>query len=138
MRCSSVVQHQLMKQWVVGSIPHGGPIELFSHSSWCYTTCVTKGHGMCYPVCGMVHIKYPLLLIKKSSPCLVPLFGVSLGWLCGSYCRVFMKVTSRECADQQLVTLFPSLCSISRSSQCSTTGITKVMVCAILSMGWCI
>ena len=28
-----------------------------------------KGHGMCYPVCGMVHIKEPLLLIRKSSPC---------------------------------------------------------------------
>ena len=25
--------------------------------------------GMCYPVCGMVHIKEPLLLIRKSSPC---------------------------------------------------------------------
>ena len=31
---------------------------------WC-----NKGRGMCYPVCGMVHIKEPLLLIKKSSPC---------------------------------------------------------------------
>ena len=29
---------------------------------WC-----NKGHGMCYPVCGMVHIKEPLLLIDKSS-----------------------------------------------------------------------
>ena len=28
-----------------------------------------KGHGMCYPVCGMVYIKDPLLLIKKSSLC---------------------------------------------------------------------
>ena len=28
-----------------------------------------KGRGMCYPVCGMVHIKEPLLLIEKSSPC---------------------------------------------------------------------
>ena len=28
-----------------------------------------KGHGMCYPVCGMMHIKEPLLLIGKSSPC---------------------------------------------------------------------
>ena len=27
---------------------------------------------------------------------------------------------------------------ISRSSQCSTTGVTKPMVCAILSVGWCI
>ena len=24
---------------------------------------------MCYPVCGMMHIKEPLLLIDKSSPC---------------------------------------------------------------------
>ena len=24
---------------------------------------------MCCPVCGIVHIKYPLLLIRKSSPC---------------------------------------------------------------------
>ena len=28
-----------------------------------------KGHGMCYPVCGMIHIKETLLLIGKSSPC---------------------------------------------------------------------
>ena len=28
-----------------------------------------KGHGMCYPICGMVHIKEPLLIIGKSSPC---------------------------------------------------------------------
>ena len=31
---------------------------------WCNKCC-----GMCYPVCGMVHIKEPLLLIGKSSPC---------------------------------------------------------------------
>ena len=29
---------------------------------WC-----NKGHGMCYPVCGMVYIKELLLLIGKSS-----------------------------------------------------------------------
>ena len=28
-----------------------------------------KGRGMCYPVCGMMLIKEPLLLIGKSSPC---------------------------------------------------------------------
>ena len=28
-----------------------------------------KRRGMCYPVCGMVHIKEPLLLIVKSSQC---------------------------------------------------------------------
>ena len=31
---------------------------------WC-----NKGRGMCYPVCGMIHIKEPLLLIGKSSLC---------------------------------------------------------------------
>ena len=31
---------------------------------WC-----NQGHGMCYPVCGMVHIKETLLLIRKSSSC---------------------------------------------------------------------
>ena len=36
-------------------------------NDWC-----NKGRGMCYPVCGMVHIKEPLLLIGKSS-----LFGDS-------------------------------------------------------------
>ena len=32
--------------------------------NWC-----NKGRGMCYPVCGMVRIKEPLLLIGKSSLC---------------------------------------------------------------------
>ena len=41
------------------------PIELFLVlHDWC-----NKGCGMCYPVCGMVHIKEPLLLIDKSSLC---------------------------------------------------------------------
>ena len=31
---------------------------------WC-----NKSNGMCYPVCGMVPIKEPLLLIGKSIPC---------------------------------------------------------------------
>ena len=30
-------------------------------------TFVDKGHGMCYPVCGMVHIKEPLLLIERAA-----------------------------------------------------------------------
>ena len=41
----------------------GGPIELFLND------LCNKGRGMCYPVCGMVHIKEPLLLIVKSNPC---------------------------------------------------------------------
>ena len=58
-----------MVRWVVGSILHG--VDLLSYFSfqpvlhdWC-----NKGRGMCYLVCGIVHIKEPLLLIGKSSLC---------------------------------------------------------------------
>ena len=81
---------------VVGSILHGGPHRAISCSSQSSTTGVTKvfgsilhgvdpssycsfqpvlndwcnkGRGMCYPVCGIVHIKESLLLIEMSSPC---------------------------------------------------------------------
>ena len=27
--------------------------------------CNNKGRGMCYPICGMMHIKEPLLLMEK-------------------------------------------------------------------------
>ena len=40
---------------------------------WC-----NKGCGMCYSVCQMVHIKDPLLLIGKSSPCGGSRFPLSL------------------------------------------------------------
>ena len=57
-----------MVQWVIGSITHGGPIELSLSKpvlhDWCNKDC-----GMRYPVCGMMHMKEPLLLIRKSSLC---------------------------------------------------------------------
>ena len=46
----------------------GGPIELFLIPASAPRLC-NKGRGLCYPVCGMVHIKEPLLLIDKSSLC---------------------------------------------------------------------
>ena len=47
-----------------------GKSSLFkSRSSQCSTTGVKTGRGMCYPVCGMIHIKEPLLLFAKSNPC---------------------------------------------------------------------
>ena len=48
--------HGAMGRWIDPS--WGGPID------WC-----NKGRGMSYPVCGMVQIKEPLLLIGKSSLC---------------------------------------------------------------------
>ena len=59
----------LMVRWVVGSILHGvDPLSYFSFQPVLHDWC-NKGRGMCYPVCGMVHIKEPLLLIDKSSLC---------------------------------------------------------------------
>ena len=49
-----------MGHWIDPS--WGGPMSVLH--DWC-----NKGCGMCNPVCGMVHIKEPLLLIGKSSLC---------------------------------------------------------------------
>ena len=64
---SSEVERSLMVRWVVKSILHGvDPLSYFSFQPVLHDWC-NKGRGMCYPVCGMVHIKEPLLLIDKSS-----------------------------------------------------------------------
>ena len=66
---SSEVEGSLMVRWVVGSILHGvDPLSYFSFQPVLHDWC-NKGCGMCYPVCRMVHIKEPLLLIAKSSLC---------------------------------------------------------------------
>ena len=61
-KCNSVLEHLLMVWWVIRSIHHGGSIEqlLVLNSDW-----YNKGHGMCYSLHKMVHIKEPLL----STPC---------------------------------------------------------------------
>ena len=66
---SSEVERSLMVLCVVGSILHGvDPLSYFLFQPVLHDWC-NKGYGMCYPVCGMVHIKEPLLLIDKSSLC---------------------------------------------------------------------
>ena len=72
------VERSLMVRWVVGSILHGvDPLSYFSFQPVLHDWC-NKGRGMCYPVCGMVHIKEPLLLIDKSSLCGGSVFPFSL------------------------------------------------------------
>ena len=92
-RCSSVVDHLLMVQWIVGLIPHSGPIQLSLVPAKC---CGKSIHSWCngsldqsfmvdplsyfsfQPVLhdwhnkGMVQIKLkdPLQLIRKSRPCI--------------------------------------------------------------------
>ena len=58
-----------MVRWVIGSILH--EVDLLSYFSFqpVLHDWSNKGRGMCNPVCGMVHIKEPLLLIRKSSLC---------------------------------------------------------------------
>ena len=51
---------------------HDVEISDLSHWNWLISLdhdWCNKGRGMCCPVCGMVHMEQPLLLIGKSSPC---------------------------------------------------------------------
>ena len=62
-RCSSVVR---VCSWCDGSSNWSfmlDPLSYFSFQPVLHDWC-NKGCGMCYPVCGMVHIKDPLLLIR--------------------------------------------------------------------------
>ena len=74
----------------------GGPIELF-------LVPASAPRHLCYPVCGMVHIKEPLLLIKKSSPCGGSRFPLSLSeWsftICLTPCNP--KIKCVECVVKQ-------------------------------------
>ena len=67
-----------VRSWVVGSILHGvDPLSYFSFQPVLHDGH-NKGCGMYYPVCGVVHIIEPLLLINKSSPCGGSRFPLSL------------------------------------------------------------
>ena len=67
-RCSSMVRASVVR-WVIRSILHGeDPLSYFSFQPVLHDW-YNKGCGMCYPVCGIMHIKEPLLLIGKSSLC---------------------------------------------------------------------
>ena len=53
------------------------PLGYFSFQP-VYQDFCNKGRAMCSPVCGMMNIKEPLLLIGKSSLCGVSGFPLSL------------------------------------------------------------
>ena len=75
-----LIEHLLMVQWVVGSIPQGGPIELFSHVCQCSTTGIAKAM-----VCAILSVGWcirdPLVLVGKTSPCFSVLF-LNTTWIC--------------------------------------------------------
>ena len=60
-----------VRSWCDGSSDRSlmvDPLSYFSFQPVLHDWC-NKGCGMCYPVCWMMHVKEPLLLIRKSSPC---------------------------------------------------------------------
>ena len=61
----------------VCKVGHSQHTSYFSFQPVLHDWC-NKGRGMCYPVCRMVHIKEPLLLIGKSSLCGSSGFPLSL------------------------------------------------------------
>ena len=62
-RLASIQHHSWHDWWSNRSIVSYFSFQPVFHD-WC-----NKGRGMCYPVCEMMHVKEPLLLIGESSPC---------------------------------------------------------------------
>ena len=82
---------------------------------------------MCYPVYGMVYIKDPLLLTKKNSVCTgSSRFPLSLSEWSFTICP--MPYKHKNVSSALLNKTFHSF----------TSDVTKAVVCAILSVGWCI
>ena len=80
-----------MTLWVVGLILHGvDPLSYFSFQPVLHDWR-NKGHGMCYPVCEMMHIKEPLLPIGKSSPCGGSRFPLSLSEWSFTICHIIIR-----------------------------------------------
>ena len=70
-RSEMLLRGKSVRSWCDGSLDPSFVVDPLSYflfhpvlHDWC-----NKGHGMCYLVCGMVHIKEPLLLIGKYSLC---------------------------------------------------------------------
>ena len=65
--------HMFLRLTLITNILVGSPGHCAHCPPACYTPAINdwcnKGRGMCYHVCGMVHIKEPLLLIDRSSLC---------------------------------------------------------------------
>ena len=57
-RRSSMVELMLMGQWITRLISHGCLEEKYFSGSVLHRWC-NKGQSMCYPVCGIVHMKIP-------------------------------------------------------------------------------
>ena len=110
------------------------PLSYFSFQPVLHDWC-DKGCGMCYPVSGIMHMNKPLLLIENSSPCFGSGFPIS-------QCEWSFSTVFRTSILEFSIRLYHPINTLTvfRTSilEISTTGVTKAVVCAILSVGWCI
>ena len=158
-RCSSVVRAFAHSAMALRIDPLWWTHWAISCSSQCSMTGVTKVVG-CIILSGMMHIKEPLLLIGISSPCGGSGFPLSLSEWSFTICLptwLLPKVKWSSASVKQYTLLwlylfsgllfsfyFLSLFSVFLSllflvsSQCSMTGVSKAVVCAVLYVGWCI
>ena len=115
-----------MVRWVVGSILHGvDPLSYFSFQPVLHDWC-NKGCVMCYPVCGMVHIKEPLLLIRKSSLCGGSGFSFSLSEWSLTICLMPYN-RNLNVLSASLNKTFPSfLAVVAQSRNCCTDKVKHV------------
>ena len=63
------VLHQTVLTTHITSVSACAVVMVDLQSAFVAIFVCNKGRGMCYTVCGMVHMKEPLLLIDKSSLC---------------------------------------------------------------------
>ena len=109
------------------SILHGvDPLSYFSFQPVLHDWC-NKGRGMCYPVCGMVHIKEPLMLIRKSSLCGGSGFPFSLLEWSLTICLTPYKHKGNVLS-ASLNKTFPSFLSISVAHVVAAAGLFSCLV----------
>ena len=131
-----------------------------TYHGYCYTSCGTlagtkkNSMGQLWRIDLMTHRTMSRSYLSGALPCLVPhnhkenvlseslnKTFLSLPFLYAEDSKMYLRGKSiRSLSDGSSVRSFMGWThwAISRSSQCSTTGVTKAVVCVILSVGWCI
>ena len=99
------------------------------HSIAIILKCDSLWYKTCCPLGTLLYITY-LVFISVGM-----IVFVTLGARCSSMVRAFAHGVMGS-SDRSFMEW--THWAISRSSQCSTTGVIKAVVCAILSVGWCI
>ena len=106
-----------VRSWCDGSLDQSfivDPLSYFSFQEVLHNWC-NKGHGICYPVCGMMHIKEPLQLIRKMSPCGRSRFPLSLSEWSFTMCLMpynYKQNVLSASLNKTFPSLLPCLCDM--------------------------